>query len=128
VTEPAPITPEERATFRRAWREVTGQLELGAVVEEEPAGAYPLAETSRMALESIEPLAGTMRRQVLDAIAAAGDAGLTDDEGEQVTGLRHQTYSARRRELSACTPPLIVKSGERRPTRSGRKADAWVPA
>ena len=49
-----------------------------------------------------------------------------DDEGEVLTGLAHQTYSARRRELAIAE--AIRKSGERRPTRSGRAADVWVVA
>jgi hypothetical protein len=52
------------------------------------------------------------------------DEGLTDDEIEQKTSLRHQTASARRRELVLME--LVKHSGQSRPTRSGRNAKIWV--
>lgn len=80
--------------------------------------------TSHDAAVQIKPEAATLRARVLDTIKAAGDSGATDDEIEQATGLVHQTASARRRELAL--GGKIVDSGQRRPTRSGRKAIVWV--
>lgn len=81
--------------------------------------------TSHDAAVQIKPEAATLRARVLDAIAAAGDKGATDDEIEQATGLVHQTASARRRELVLAGK--LVDIG-RRPTRSGRKAIVWTVA
>ena len=52
--------------------------------------------------------------------------GLTDDEIEQTLDMRHQTVSARRRELVLLGK--VVDSGRTRPTRSGRQATVWVTA
>lgn len=82
--------------------------------------------TSHDAAVQIKPEAATLRARVLDVITKAGDTGATDDEIEQVTGLVHQTASARRRELALGSK--IVDSGQRRPTRSGRKAIVWIVA
>lgn len=51
---------------------------------------------------------------------------MTCDEVEIVTGLKHQTASARIRELAL--KGLIKDSGKRRLTRSGRKAVVYEPA
>lgn len=49
--------------------------------------------------------------------------GCTCDEIEQDLGLSHQTASARINELMGLS--LITDRGQRRPTRSGRKAIVW---
>jgi predicted transcriptional regulator len=59
----------------------------------------------------------------MTALSEAGDAGLCDHELEKVTGLQHTTASARRREL--VLKGLVVETGERRTTPSGRSAKAW---
>jgi len=51
---------------------------------------------------------------------------VTDDEGEEALGILAQTYTPRRGELVKLK--LIVDSGMRRKTRSGRPAAAWVLA
>lgn len=84
------------------------------------------SETSALAADAIEPQKLTLRDRVHAALCAARDAGeigLTDDEIEVVTGLKHQTASARRRELVLLSQ--VVDSGERRKTRSGRLATVW---
>jgi hypothetical protein len=50
--------------------------------------------------------------------------GATSDEAEAVLKLSHQTCSARFNELR--NRGLIVDSGERRATRSGRKAAVYI--
>ena len=52
------------------------------------------------------------------------DEGATDDELERLLQLRHQTVSARRRELVLLGK--VVDSGRTRKTRSGCKAKVWV--
>ncbi len=79
--------------------------------------------TSVAAAESVKPDAGRLRGLVLGAIRKAGVAGLTCDECEVQLDMRHQTCSARFRELAKAG--VIVDSGRKRETRSGRKAVVW---
>lgn len=79
------------------------------------------SDTSQSAGESIEPSACVLRERVYLCIA---DGGATCDEVEQRTGLRHQTASARVRELALSG--RIRDTGQRRKTRSGRNAAVWV--
>jgi hypothetical protein len=82
------------------------------------------SRTSREAAVLIAPHSATLRARVLTIIRNCGDQGATDDEIEVVTGLRHQTASARRRELVLGN--FIKDSGRTRPTRSNRQATVWV--
>lgn len=52
--------------------------------------------------------------------------GLTDDEGEQLLGLRHTTYSARRRGL--VLDGFVIDSGTKRLTSAQRPATVWCAA
>lgn len=79
--------------------------------------------TSREAAESIAPVVNHLQQVALDAILDAGRYGATDDEIEVATGMKHQTASARRRELYLMG---IIRSTGTRPTRSGRKAKVWT--
>lgn len=83
-------------------------------------------DTSRAAYRSIGPAAGTQTGRILAAIIAAGEHGLTDDEGEAALGLKPQSYTPRRGELAAAK--AIRDSGRTRPTSSGRGAVVWVGA
>lgn len=87
-----------------------------------PVAAHNGTDTSREAAAVIRPDLGRLQRLVLEAIADAPD-GLTCKEVEQITGLSHQTASARLNELANCQPPYlehqIEQGGERyrrRPT------------
>ena len=82
------------------------------------------SDTSEEAANSIAKKAPSMRTLVLAEIKNAGDSGLTDAEIESVLRMRHQTASARRRELVLAG--LVIDSGERRVGASGRKAAVWV--
>ena len=81
-------------------------------------------DTSREAAKRMIPHLARLESLVLEAIRAAGPGGLCDHEIERVTGLKHQTASARRREL--VLRGLIKDSGTRRKTDSGRDAKAWT--
>jgi GAF domain-containing protein len=81
-------------------------------------------ETSREAAESMVPHFNRLEILVLNAIRARGAHGATDDELELMTGLSHQTASARRRTL--VLKEAIHDSTQRRLTRSGRRAIVWV--
>jgi hypothetical protein len=93
-----------------------------------PGGA-PFAagsETSREAAERIDPAAPTLRGRVLAFVLSRGEEGVTCDETEAALDLTHQTCSARIYELRHRA--RIIDGGERRVTRSGRKAVVWVAA
>lgn len=79
------------------------------------------SDTSKAAAESVQPIQGDLRRRVYESIARAGSRGMTCDEVEQATNLKHQTASARVRELFQLG--RLRKVGKR-PTSSGRQA--WI--
>lgn len=81
------------------------------------------SDTSAAAAASIEPNLATKQGRVLELLRAT-DHGLTDDQLEQITGWRHQSVSARRRELVLAG--LVVDSGQRRRTSSNRYGAVWV--
>ena len=81
-------------------------------------------DTSYEAAIEIREHVPTLREEVYDVIEARRAYGATDDEIEEALGKRHQTVSARRRELFLLGS--IVEQGGRRKTRSGRTAKVWV--
>ena len=81
-------------------------------------------DTSRDAAESMKPHAGRVREAVLAIIRHSWPIGVTCDEIEVTLKLAHQTASARVRELVLAKE--VVDSGQRRPTRTGRKAAVYV--
>ena len=80
------------------------------------------SKTSRAAADSIRP--ESLRGRVLAAVCAAGTTGKTCDEIEVEFGGRHQSISARLRELALLGH--IVDTGRERRTRSGRNAVVYV--
>lgn len=84
----------------------------------------PGSDTSREAAESIAPVSSAIRVRIYEWIRARGRRGATCDEVEEALGLRHQTASARVREL--VRSGALVDSGQRRRTRSGRTARVVV--
>lgn len=82
--------------------------------------------TSKEAARSMDDQLPRLERVVLLAIRSRGKNGLTCDEAEQYTELPHTTCSARINALAKPERRLIVKSGEKRKTRSGRRADVYV--
>lgn len=82
--------------------------------------------TSSVAAEMIEPHCPSRRELVFSTIKAAGTAGLTDEEGATTLGLSAQSYTPRRNEL--VKQGLIIDSGLRRHTTSGRPAAVWLLA
>lgn len=77
--------------------------------------------TSEAAAESMVLPASGLRKKILDLIRDGG--GFTCDEVERIFRIRHQSASARIREL--VQDGWIEDSGESRKTRSGRKAIVW---
>jgi hypothetical protein len=81
------------------------------------------SETSHEAAMSLGGSARTMRERVYAYLATCGKSGCTDDELETALRMRHQTASARRRELVLLGQ--VFKAGFRRRTSSGRSADVY---
>lgn len=81
-------------------------------------------ETSKAAEQSVADDTARLRRLVMNAVKGRGKHGATCDELEVLFHLRHQTASARLRELFLMN--RVKDSGERRLTRSQRKAIVWV--
>jgi hypothetical protein len=89
-----------------------------------PARHNAPAGTSGVAADRIAGHAKDLRARVLAFIVGQGPHGATDDEGEAFLGIKPQTYTPRRGELVALG--LVVDSGRRRNTASGRPAAVWV--
>jgi hypothetical protein len=91
-----------------------------------PPSLWDAPATSHEAAASMIDAAGVQRAKVMEVIALAGSQGATDAEVELETGFRAQSVSPRRGEL--VTLGVIVDSGQRRRTPSGRSAIVWILA
>ncbi|MFG0300674.1 MAG: hypothetical protein ACF8K1_13855 [Phycisphaerales bacterium JB047] len=80
--------------------------------------------TSETAAARIAPHTPNQRSRVYAAIQSAGAWGLTDEEGEALTGIKTQSYTPRRGEL--VQNGMIQDTGKRRRTASGCPAAVWV--
>ena len=92
-----------------------------------PEPSPPYQRHSRTSVEAatlIRPAVETARGRVLDALTAAGPAGLTDLEMQRRLMMDANTQRPRRVELVKAG--LVVDSGKTRPTGNGRKATVWV--
>jgi len=89
-----------------------------------PARRNAPAGTSDLAAVRIGGHAAKLRERVYAFIVGRGADGATDDEGEAALGIKPQTYTPRRGELVALA--LVVDSGNRRKTASGRPAAVWI--
>ena len=85
--------------------------------------SYMPTETSLQAHESQKDKAPNDGARILGCIAASTVTGCTCDEVETLLQFSHQTASARIRDLSK--GGLLVDSGLRRKTRTGRSATVW---
>lgn len=80
--------------------------------------------TSEDAAAAKRGSASSDQERVYAFISGRWIAGATDDEIEEILGMRHQNASARRNALVRAG--RVKDSGLRRPTRSGREATVWV--
>lgn len=92
--------------------------------KQEPLPFVVGSDTSREAAESLVDALPQLQSLVYGFIRGRGLGGATCDEVEVGLGLRHQTASARVYELA--NKGLIIDSGLRRRTRSGRRAAVYV--
>ena len=79
--------------------------------------------TSLRAAEAIAEGAPSLRRRVLRLIEASV-TGMTDEEIQEFLDMNPSTERPRRVEL--VDAGLVMDSGRRRNTRSGRKAVVWI--
>jgi hypothetical protein len=87
----------------------------------------PPIDTRRAARESLSaPYIGEQLRSVLDYFGRQGAKGAIDEELSRDMHLRLNSAGARRFEL--CARGLVVDSGRRRETTSGRLATVWILA
>lgn len=99
-----------------------GRVESTSATATYPASpGYVARDTSRQAAQSIARHVTRLASEVLEYIQAKPR---TCWEIEVVSGMSHQTVSARVRELNL--KGRIRDSGERRPTGSGRAAIVWA--
>lgn len=85
----------------------------------------PGSDTAEAAAVAMLPIADTIRRKVYELLRAAGTDGLADHEiADLLPGYAWSSTRTRRKELQEAG--LVVDSGRRRPTRSGRQAVVWV--
>lgn len=93
----------------------------------EPVPAFQRhSDTSRDAAVRIAKDAETLRQQVYAYIVSRGGHGATDEEGQAKLCMDGNTYRPRRRELE--TAGVVMDSGQRRATSSGRSAVVWMAA
>jgi hypothetical protein len=83
-------------------------------------------DTSEAAADSLSDITLTKLRMKVYAFIIGQSDGATCDETEAALDLRHQTVSARIRELSLAN--RIYDTGRRRRTRSNRTARVYVCA
>lgn len=85
-------------------------------------------ETSREALESIEPQITNITDRVYRHILSKGEQGITDDEGFRSLGMNPNTYRPCR--INLMDKGLVLNTNTKGITESGRKAWRWmaVPA
>jgi len=108
-------------------RDKKDQLRLFNPLRADPYGGKAPSvdtDTSRDAADSIQGVLNAMQSRVLHWIRTQGTDGSTCDEAEVALAMKHQTCSARIRELSL--KERILDSGMRRRTRSNRKAIVYV--
>lgn len=134
---------EQSILFTRAWRQEVPLLEQDKIFYElrkvvdtyiemrlDEADRWKVGTNHPETSQADGPLPnlGDIARQVFQVIETAsqqGQYGLTCDEVESRLQGKHQTISARVNELR--DRGWIKDSGERRRTRSGRKAIVWAP-
>lgn len=80
--------------------------------------------TSIAAAERIEPVAGTLRRKLLDFLIAQSAHGATDEEMQTACKINANTQRPRRQELER--GGWIRRTDRTRPTASGRDAAIYV--
>ncbi len=100
------------------------QLDFESYAYNGKAPSVAGSDTSEAAADSVQSASGRLRAVVFAHVKRCGAGGATCDEVEAALEMRHQTASARVREL--VLGGHLRDSGQRRQTRSGRNAAVWV--
>lgn len=79
------------------------------------------SDTSRESAKAVAPIFSVRMIQILNRISKVG--GLTDEEGQQSLEIDGNSYRPAR--VTLAKHGLILDSGERRKTMSGRNAVVW---
>lgn len=108
------------------WVKTSGGKPSGGAPYNGRPGFAAGVDTSEEAADAIASEAERLRATVLELIVRRGEKGRTADEIVSKMGVRHHTGAPRVTELHQMG--LIVDSGKRRPTRSGKAAIVWIQA
>lgn len=108
--------------------------QMALFVTEPPTPPFPTGATSRRgdprtskAAPPSAPVISALQQAVMDAIRAAGDDGLTDDE--LCLSMPHVCEgTAKKRRCEVERAGAVRDSGRTRPTRTGRQAIVWIGA
>lgn len=103
------------------WKLRWGEYPLKTYPDGPPKQAH--SPTSTEAAESIKPVLGKLQEIVYAYLQSSESIGATDEEMQAHLDMPANTQRPRRCEL--LLKGLIKDSGERRPTKSGRKAVVW---
>ncbi len=80
------------------------------------------SDTSRAAAEAVAPKFGTVMLKVLEHLAFYPH-GLTDEEGQQISGMQGNSYRPSR--VTLMDRGFVVDSGNRRKTHQHKDAVVW---
>ena len=90
-----------------------------------PAPAVQGSRTSEAAARAqTDENRTTKKNRILAAIKGTGRDGLTDQAGQEITGIPGDTYRVRRGELFR--ENKIIKANRLRLTKSGNEAEVWI--
>ena len=116
------MTPQRRqALLTRMGENLTGTAPRRIADAVQPVGRDP---ASREAAEKAKPKFTAQVRRVYHAIQAAGEEGLTDEEGQEQMVISGNSYRPARGALVVLG--LVARSGTFRATRAGNNANAWI--
>jgi len=82
------------------------------------------SDTSEAAAEAIGEVSGRLRLQVYELLCEYASTGLTDHQQQEILQMNPSTQRPRRIEL--VDAGLVIDSGRRRPSPSGRPATVWI--
>lgn len=100
------------------------QLPLTLAMRDLPPPWQRNSDTSREAAATVRAKAPALRTAVLGYVTGRGEQGATNEEVSVAMGIKLQTVCPRMFELREAG--VVVDSGTRRKTESGRDAVVWV--
>lgn len=108
---------------------MNSQLPLFGEPAKPPTLPYqPHSETSKAAAVAMQDSAETLKGMVLALFKRAGRVGMTDGELISMMPARCCESSVRPRRIGLVDDGVVVDSGQKRHSPSGRQATVWVLA